>query len=76
MQEDKDNENNVDRDFGSNSSDDDKKNSKNDKGTDKRLESAIILGEGNIDEDKDVAIFDDEPVEEEDFMKNARLRSH
>ena len=76
MQEDNDNENNIDRDLGSNSSDDDKKNSKHDEGTDRRLESSIILGEDNIDEDKDLAIFDDEPVEEDDFMKNARLRSH
>ena len=76
MQEDNDNENNIDRDFGSNSSDDDKKNSKHDEGTDRRLESSIIPGEDNIDEDKDLAIFDDEPVEEDDFMKNARLRSH
>ena len=44
MQEDNDNENNLDRDFGSNSSDDDKKNSKHDEGTDRRLESSIILG--------------------------------
>ena len=66
----------MNRDFGSNSSDDDKINSKSDEGTDRRLESSIILSEGNIDEDKDVAIFDDEPVEEDDFMKNARLRSH
>ena len=76
MQEDNDNENNIDRDLGSNSSDDDKKNSKHDEGTDRRLESSIIPGEDNIDEDKDLAIFDDEPVEEDDFMKNARLRSH